>query len=83
MNLAKRHILKTWPEFFDAIAQGRKTFEVRLNDRGYRVGDVLELRRYEPKTDHYTGECIERQITYMLEGGAFGVDLGYAVLAIQ
>ena len=34
------HNLKAWPEFFDAVADGRKTFEVRRNDRGYREGDI-------------------------------------------
>ena len=79
----KRHVLKAWPEFFDAISEGRKTFEIRKNDRDFSVGDILELRRYEPTTEHYSGEILERQITYMITGGKFGIEDGYAVLAIQ
>ena len=31
----KTHYLKTWPEPFAAILDGRKMFEVRVNDRGF------------------------------------------------
>jgi len=44
----QHHILKCWPEYFEAIGQGRKTFEVRENDRNYQEGDSLELREFEP-----------------------------------
>ena len=40
----KTHELKCHPHFFAAIAAGKKTFEIRRNDRDYRVGDVLDLR---------------------------------------
>lgn len=42
------HELKTWPEFFDAIDRGEKTFEVRRDDRGFQVGDTLALQRWRP-----------------------------------
>lgn len=42
------HILKTWPNAFDAVASGVKRFEWRLDDRGFDVGDVLILRKWNP-----------------------------------
>ena len=37
--MSTTHDLKTWPEFFDAILDGRKTFEVRdTRDRDFAVG---------------------------------------------
>ncbi len=42
------HELKTWPEFWDAVDRGEKTFEVRKDDRGFQVGDVLALQRWQP-----------------------------------
>ena len=38
------HDLKLSAEFFDASERGDKPFEVRLNDRGYAVGDTLRMR---------------------------------------
>lgn len=43
------HVLKIWPDSFEAAIDGRKNFEVRVNDRDYRLGDVLVLREYIPK----------------------------------
>lgn len=42
------HSLKSWPEQFEAIKKGHKTFDIRLNDRGYLVGDYLALMEFRP-----------------------------------
>lgn len=42
--------LKTWTQYYDDVAAGKKPFEIRVNDRGYRVGDILILKRYNPYT---------------------------------
>lgn len=49
------HELKAWPEFFDAIRAGRKTFEVRLDDRGFAEGHLLRLYRYQPDPEAENG----------------------------
>ncbi len=59
------HELKTWPEYFQAIMDGRKTFEIRSNDRNFQVGDTLRLREWCPKRGDYTGFKIDRQVTYI------------------
>jgi len=41
------HELKTWPEYFEEILTGKKTFEVRKNDRDYKVGDTLILKEFK------------------------------------
>lgn len=38
------HELKILPEYYQAINEGIKTFEIRFNDRDYSVGDVLLLK---------------------------------------
>lgn len=60
-----KHELKTWPEFFRACRSGDKTFELRYNDRDYKVGDELELNEFEPcrgcggkKRVHWTNEDV-------------------------
>lgn len=42
------HLLKCWPEGFRAIKSAAKRYEVRKDDRGYMVGDILNLREFEP-----------------------------------
>ena len=44
----REHILKCWPNAFDAVASGAKTFEWRKDDRGFEVGDILVLRKWNP-----------------------------------
>lgn len=40
-----KHTLKLNDRYFDAVANGIKTFEIRKDDRGFRVGDTLVLYR--------------------------------------
>ena len=42
------HELKVWPEFYRVVAGGNKRFEIRKNDRNYKVGDNLILLEFEP-----------------------------------
>ena len=42
------HELKILPEYFDAVMDGRKTFEIRLDDRGYKEGDTVTLSEHDP-----------------------------------
>jgi hypothetical protein len=44
----KKHTLKCWPQFFAEVLNGSKPFEIRYNDRGYEVGDMLRLEEYLP-----------------------------------
>lgn len=83
------HALKTWPEFFDAVADGRKNFEVRRDDREFAEGDVLALHRWEPERGEYsrddTGFPVLQavRVTYVLRGGQFGVEPGFVVMGVQ
>lgn len=64
--MAKIH-KKTWPEYFQAIVDGKKNFELRLNDFEVSEGDTLVLEEYNPKTKQYTGRVIEKKVTYVLK----------------
>ena len=79
----RHHRLKTWPEYFQAILAGHKTFEVRKNDRDFRVGDLLILAEYEPNEEPgYTSRILYRLVSYVLPGGQFGIEPGYCVLGL-
>lgn len=77
------HELKTHPPFFRAVYTREKPFEVRRDDRDFRVGDSLVLREWDPETESYTGRSCYRRVTYKLEGGRFGVEPGFCILGIR
>lgn len=75
------HELKTWPEYFQAVWNNEKTFEVRKNDRDYKVGDKLVLREYDP-TSGYTGSGLVVHVTYILDNPTF-VKEGHVIMGIH
>jgi ASC-1-like (ASCH) protein len=40
------HELKILPEYFEAVRSGEKRFELRKNDRNFKVGDWVGLREF-------------------------------------
>lgn len=81
----RSHDLKVWPEFFAALADGSKPFEVRKDDRGFRVGDRLWLNEWIPHESgggEYTGGQLCKVITYILAGPAFGITRGFVVMGL-
>ena len=44
------HEIKCEPKYFAAIKNGSKTFEVRKNDRPYKVGDILAINEFIPES---------------------------------
>lgn len=75
-----QHLLNCYPEYFDTIMDGTKTFECRYNDRDFKVGDELLLREYDPQKG-YTYRCIVRKITYILSD-FIGLKDGYVILGV-
>ena len=75
------HYLKTWPEFFQAMKSGKKTFEIRKNDRDFNVGDMLILQEYGPSLQVYTGNEITVEVTYTLDVLPF-VPEGYVCMSV-
>ena len=67
LNNKKIHELKCWPEFFLPLKERTKEFELRKNDRDYKVGDYLLLREFDPGfEDGYTGRKTYRQVQEIL-----------------
>lgn len=74
------HALKQLPGYFEDVLSGKKTFEVRENDRLYQVGDLLALNEYTG--EYYTGRSCLVKVDYILDNEAFCKD-GYIVMAIK
>ena len=58
---------KVWPEYFQAIADDKKTFELRLNDFDINEGDTLVLKEWDPVTKNYTGRELEKSVSYVFK----------------
>ena len=79
----KVHQLKTWPIFFEAVLNGTKTFEFRLNDRNFQVGDKLDLMEYDPDAEGYTGRHCHRFVSYVLDANPFFDFKGHVILGLK
>lgn len=78
------HALKTWPNFFSALNNGEKLFELRKDDRPFEIGDTLILQEYNDKEKHYTGKELNFTISYILRDGMVaGLKSGYCILGIK
>jgi len=65
------------------VLKGIKRYEIRKNDRGFKVNDTLKLIEWDNLNEETTGRCCFVNITHILEGGNFGVEKGYSILSIQ
>ena len=79
-KVEKIHEVKISSIYFDDVAAGIKNFELRKNDRGYKVGDILKLN--EVKSGKETGRFIKAKIEYTLEEHT-GLQEGYCILSIK
>lgn len=77
--LTREHEIKCWPSFYEHIESGAKPFEIRKNDRDYKVGDTLWIREWLPEEHRYTTCECRRSITYVT---AWGQQEGYVVLGL-
>lgn len=76
----KVHELKLAQMFFTDVASGKKRFELRKNDRGFKVGDGLRLKEYTNGQE--TGKYIDADVVYMLENWT-GLKDDYCILGIE
>src|SRR6516165_4443974 len=81
-SMTKIHVLKCAEPHFTDVAEGRKRFEIRFNDRGYAVGDILELislgdgRRQRVEVLHMLED-------YGGEGSNYGLAEGFVIMSIR
>lgn len=76
----KVHDIKIGKEFFEDVKNNVKTFELRKNDRDYKVGEILELHEYEAGEE--TGKTCRKLIAYMLKEFT-GLQDGYCILGLK
>jgi hypothetical protein len=86
------HVLKADPDSFEEVYAGRKTFEIRIDDRKYAVGDALFLRETKysgaemclnhAKLLEYTGREIARTVSHVMRGPIFGLHAGWVIMSL-
>lgn len=75
------HQLKQASIYFEDVTLGIKPFEVRKNDRNFKIGDYLGLNELNPDGKE-TGRCALFRVTYILDNPEYCKE-GYVVLGIQ
>jgi hypothetical protein len=75
------HKLKIVPHFYEQVVAGLKPFEIRENDRDYKVGDILHLCPYDPlKQEFLPSRGIRKRVSFVLSG--WGLRDGYVALGL-
>jgi hypothetical protein len=73
---------KILPEYFKAVLDYQKTFELRKDEDGFEVGDTIRLAEWDGQS--FTGNVVIREITYILRDcPEYGLMPGYCILGIQ
>lgn len=56
------HRIKIEPQYFEKAAADLKPWELRINDRDYKVGDILFLCEWDPEKKEFTGKSLKRKV---------------------
>ncbi len=77
------HALKTWLNFYKHQEDGVKLFELRKDDRPYKVGDTFLSQEFDNAKNEYTGKETSFRIAYILrDAEMFGLKTGYCILQL-
>lgn len=79
-NKTKVHTIKIAKMYYEDVKSGKKSFELRKNDRGYKQGDILRMLEYAE--GEWTGREMVVEVTYLLEDYA-GLEEGYCIMALK
>ena len=93
----KLHELKIKAKYYLDIVSGAKTFEIRKDDRDYKVGDLIKFNVIQTEEDkenecfqyhiiplYLSGEDKVFRITYILRNvPEYGLDKNYCILGIR
>lgn len=75
------HELKIYPTYFEDVISGKKKFEIRKNDRKFRVGDILILKEWD--NIKYSGREARAEVIYLIDDKFVGIQPGYVVMGIR
>ncbi|HEA67975.1 hypothetical protein LCGC14_2668210 [marine sediment metagenome] len=79
-----KHELKMWPESFNPLWSGDKTFELREDDLGFKVDDLLKLKEWSEegrKSGGYTGREITATVMFVMSG--LGLEKDWVAMSLS
>lgn len=79
-NGQKVHQIRLGASFFEDACSNIKSFELRKNDCGYKVGDILEMMEFDDGRN--TGRMVRKLVTYILKDYT-GLDDGYCIMSTK
>ena len=56
---------KMWPESYEKVLSGEKTYDLRLADWACHPGDVIVFKEWDPTAKAYTGREMRRRVGYV------------------
>ena len=75
MKVVRKKIL---PEYFKAVKERDKNFELRKDEDDIQVGDLVILEEF---SDGYTGRGVRRYVKYVLRDCPdYGLKPGYCII---
>jgi len=85
------HELKTDSDVFQAVLSGAKKYEIRFDDRGFQVGDTLNLLETVSTGEEmkagapleYTSGQYLATVTHILRGPIYGLADGWVIMSIE
>lgn len=54
-----------WPESYELVRTGQKTYDLRLADWNIEPGDKIVFQEWDPGTKEYTGRSMEKTVGYV------------------
>lgn len=75
----KVHCVKILPENFENVLSKKMSFQIRKDDREYKLGDCMYLQEF---IEDYTGRSLPVKINHILKENE-GLRDGYVLLNIE
>lgn len=73
---------KAWPEYYKAVQEGIKLFELRKDEDNVEAGDILILEEWW--NGDFTGYSLKRKVIYVLRDiPQLGLNDGYCIIGLD
>lgn len=83
MKTKSVHLLRITSEIFTNIYLEKMRFLPHDGTREFREGDELILQEFIPQKKQFTGRLFSVTVTFILEGGTYGILPGYVNMSVE